>query len=98
VQIGGIFILDNIAILQYIYVMALYTESELVLKIKSIDTALESCYSSSRMDTSQTSHSFDRQISELRRQRDYYMLQLQSIGSSYAPASSVAFETRRRSM
>ena len=78
--------------------MSLYTEAELVAKIKAIDTQLDECYSSSRLDTSQTSHSFDKQISELRKQRDYYMLTLQSIGSSYAPYASVAFETRRRSI
>ena len=78
--------------------MSLYTESELVAKIKAIDTQLESCLSSSSMDTSQTRHSFEIQIAELRRQRDYYVQKLQSIGSAYSVPSAVAFNTRRRSI
>ena len=76
--------------------MALYTEAELVTKIKAIDAKLEDAIASSRMDTSQTSHTFEIQVAELRRQRDYYMSKLQALGSSSATPASVSFVTRRR--
>ena len=76
--------------------MAMYTEAELITKIKSIDLKLEESIASSRLDTSQTSHAFEIQIAELRKQRDYYTGMLQAIGSSSAAPAAVSFITRRR--
>ena len=76
--------------------MAMYTEAELVTKIKAIDTKLEEAISSSKMDTSQTSHQFEIQVAELRRQRDYYTGMLQALGSASATPASISFISRRR--
>lgn len=50
----------------------LYTEAELIEKIKAIDTQLEKAIQSSKLDTNQGSQSFAIMPSELRRQRSYY--------------------------
>ena len=76
--------------------MAMYTEAELIAKIKAIDVKLEEAISSSKLDTSQTSHTFEIQVAELRRQRDYYTGMLQATGSMSSVPSGVSFVTRRR--
>lgn len=76
--------------------MAMYTETELITKIKAIDAKLEESIASSRLDTSQTLHDFEIQVSELRKQRDYYTGMLQATGSTSTSPASVSFITRRR--
>jgi len=51
----------------------LYTEAELIEKIKALDAQLEKAIQSSKLDTNQGSQSFAIMPSELRRQRAYYL-------------------------
>jgi hypothetical protein len=55
----------------------IYTKDELLIKIKAIDTKLESAVNSSKLDTNQASQSFQVDITKLTDQRNWYYRQLQ---------------------
>lgn len=55
----------------------IYTQTELLTKIKAIDTKLEGAVSSSKLDTNQASQSFQIDINKLTDLRDWYYRQLQ---------------------
>lgn len=55
----------------------IYTQTELLIKIKTIDTKLEAPVNSSKLDTNQASQSFQIDITNLKIQRDWYYRMLQ---------------------
>ena len=57
----------------------LYTASELVEKIKSLDEALDSAETRSKLDTGQSSHEYNLSITSIKNQREYYIALLQKI-------------------
>ncbi|MHA1379321.1 MAG: hypothetical protein ACTSRG_13135 [Candidatus Helarchaeota archaeon] len=76
--------------------MGLYTDNELVEKIKAIDLQLESAISKTEIDTSQTKNSVSISVRSLREQRERYesMLQAQNralYNSIFGP-SAIAFK------
>jgi hypothetical protein len=56
----------------------LYTESELIAKIKKIDEQLESAVTVSDLDTGQSKHSFRTSVDAMRKQRETYLALLQT--------------------
>ena len=70
--------------------MALYTESELITKIKDIDTQLEQGYSEIDLDSGQSRTRWKRDMKVLLQMRENYMIMLQqdypsSVGVSAPP-------------
>lgn len=63
----------------------IYTEAELLEKIKAIDIKLEKAIQSSKLDTSQASQSFSIMPSELTRQRNYYLRMYQQCYGDLKP-------------
>lgn len=55
----------------------LYTDQELIDKIKEIDIELNSGVTGSTLDTSQSKHSYQVSVRTLREQREYYKTLLQ---------------------
>ena len=51
----------------------LYTDEELIEKIKEIDIALDEAVTRSEIDTSQSKHSYSVSVRQLERQRLYYL-------------------------
>lgn len=56
----------------------LYTETELIAKIKAIDTQLETAVTESDLDTGQSKHSFRVSVDAMRKQRETYLSLLQA--------------------
>lgn len=75
--------------------MGLYTDSELVEKIKAIDTELSSAITKSAIDTTQTKNEVTISVRTLREQREYYLALLQNqnrpLYNSIAGSSVIAF-------
>ena len=70
--------------------MALYTESELITKIKDIDTLLEQGFSETDLDSGQSRTRWKRDMKVLLQMRENYMIMLQqdypsSVGVSAPP-------------
>ena len=73
----------------------IYSRSELLSKIKSLDTQIESSISTSRLDTGQSVQTFGIDVLKLREQRNWYYRMLQQ----YYPgnyADIIAIRTARR--
>lgn len=51
----------------------IYTEQELIAKIKELDIRLDKSIQSSKLDTNQASQSFSIMTNDIKRQRDYYI-------------------------
>lgn len=51
----------------------IYTREELIDKIKAIDAKLEKAVDKSELDTTQNRQTFEIDVPELRKQREYYM-------------------------
>lgn len=58
---------------------SIYTREEVIAKIKAIDTKLEDALEESSIDSMQNRSTYEIDVAELRRQRDYYRLELQAI-------------------
>ena len=63
----------------------IYTEAELLEKIKAIDIKLEKALQSSKLDTMQASQSFSIMPSELTKQRNYYLRMYQQCYGELKP-------------
>ena len=78
--------------------MSLYTDNEIITKIKEIDTQLMTGITKSEIDTSQTKNSVSISVRTLREQREYYSALLQeqnrSLYNSIFGSSAIAFKGR----
>ena len=63
----------------------IYTEAELLEKIKALDIKLEKALQSSKLDTMQASQSFSIMPSELTKQRNYYLRMYQQCYGELKP-------------
>lgn len=57
--------------------MQIYTNAELLAKIKALDLELEAATTESRLDTQLNEHEWHESIAEKRKQRDMYFRMLQ---------------------
>ena len=71
--------------------MALYTESELITKIKDIDTQLEQGYSETDLDSGQSRTRWKRDMKVLLQMRENYMILLQQDYPSSVAVSAPPF-------
>lgn len=71
--------------------MALYTESELITKIKDIDTQLEQGYSETDLDSGQSRTRWKRDMKVLLQMRENYMIMLQQDYPSSVAVSAPPF-------
>lgn len=80
--------------------MGLYTDTELVEKIKEIDTQLSTGVSKTSLDTTQTKSEVSISVRTLREQRDYWLVLLQqqnnSLYQSIMGKSVIKFKGRFR--
>lgn len=74
----------------------IYTQAELITKIKALDTKLESAIEESQLNTTQNVQMFEVAVEELRIQRDKYMTQLNGLQQKANKSGLVTL--RRRPM
>ena len=58
--------------------MALYTEAELIAKLKELDTAMDDATTRSKLDTGQSDNEFSQSLRQMERQYEKYLSLLQT--------------------